>query len=55
MFLRNHWKVEVGECHNLKDPSGFWKEAGWLGARAEAEKPVRKQLQSPSKRWWPSE
>lgn len=53
--IQNRVKIEVGECRDflyaLKGSLWIREEPGSLGARAEAEKPVRKLLQSPSKRW----
>lgn len=38
MVFRNHWEIEVGECHDLKDYSVFWKEAGWFGDQGRSRK-----------------
>lgn len=36
--LRNHWEIEVGECHDLKDHSGFWEEAKRFGSQGRSRK-----------------
>lgn len=57
--IQNHWKIEVGEhcdfLYTFKGSLWICEEPGGLGARVEAEKAVRKLLQSPRKRWWLSE
>lgn len=48
MFLRNHWKIEVGKCHDLKNQDSGRRLSG-LGARVEAEKQLGSSCSDPAR------